>query len=218
MPVADLVAEPPCNGRSVQTRENGFPVLRLTAMRGGRLDTAECKGGAWSREEAEPWLVRPGDFFIMRGNGSLDRVGSAVVATTVGTEVAFPDTMIRLRTREDLVDPRFLLLAWNSPRLRRQIESSARTTAGIYKINQSALLSYVIPVPPRSEQGPIVAEVDRRLSVMDELERVADVALVRCARMRQSLLQRAFEGQLVPAAPSGADGVSRHDRTLERTR
>ena len=46
----------------------------------------------------------------------------------------------------------------------------------------------------------IVAEVDRRLSVLDALDATIDVNLARCARLRQSILQRAFEGRLVPAA------------------
>ena len=49
----------------------------------------------------------------------------------------------------------------------------------------------------------IVAEVDRRLSVLDALDATIDVNLARCARLRQSILQRAFSGDLVLAAAAG---------------
>jgi type I restriction enzyme S subunit len=40
--------------------------------------------------------------------------------------------------------------------------------------------------------------VERRLSVVEELEAVVNANLQRATRLRQSILQRAFEGELVP--------------------
>jgi len=55
-----------------------------------------------------------------------------------------------------------------------------------------------IPLPPVSEQQRILAEVERCLSVVEELEAVVNANLQRTTRLRQSILQRAFEGELVP--------------------
>jgi type I restriction enzyme S subunit len=56
----------------------------------------------------------------------------------------------------------------------------------------------MIPValPPLTEQRRIVAEVERRLSVVEELEAVVSANLRRATRLRQSILQRAFSGDL----------------------
>jgi len=54
-----------------------------------------------------------------------------------------------------------------------------------------------IPIPPLAEQTRIVAEVERRLSVVEELEAVVSANLQRAVRLRQSILQEAFRGQLV---------------------
>lgn len=62
------------------------------------------------------------------------------------------------------------------------------------------LLSLHIGIPPLPEQHRIVAEVDRRLSVLDALDATLAANLARCARLRQAVLKRAFEGRLVPAA------------------
>jgi type I restriction enzyme, S subunit len=41
-----------------------------------------------------------------------------------------------------------------------------------------------------------VAEVERRLSVVEELEAVVSVNLQRASSLRQSILQKAFTGKL----------------------
>jgi len=53
-----------------------------------------------------------------------------------------------------------------------------------------------IPLPPLAEQAQIVAEVERRLSVIEELEATAEANLTRADRLRQSVLARAFSGEL----------------------
>jgi len=63
------------------------------------------------------------------------------------------------------------------------------------------------PLPMSSESSSIrkflakqqcgMAEVERRLSVVEELEAVVNANLQRATRLRQSILQRAFEGKLV---------------------
>jgi type I restriction enzyme S subunit len=53
-----------------------------------------------------------------------------------------------------------------------------------------------IPLPPQAEQTRIVAEVERRLNVVEELESVVTANLQRATRLRQSILQKAFTGQL----------------------
>jgi type I restriction enzyme S subunit len=51
--------------------------------------------------------------------------------------------------------------------------------------------------PPFNKPSPIVAEVERRLSVVEELESVVTANLQRATRLRQSILQKAFTGTLV---------------------
>lgn len=50
-----------------------------------------------------------------------------------------------------------------------------------------------------ARQTRIVAEVERRLSVVEELEAVVSANLQRASRLRQSILQKAFTGELTGA-------------------
>ncbi len=70
-------------------------------------------------------------------------------------------------------------------------------STGRKKLTKQALMRAPFLLPPMSEQKRIVAEVDRRLSVVEEMEEAIVTNLQRAARLRQSILQKAFTGQLV---------------------
>ena len=196
-----LLNAPLINGRSVKDRAGGFPVLRLTALKNGKIDLRKSKEGDWSRDDAEPFFVQRGDTFIARGNGSKKLVGIAGLAQDDPMPVAFPDTMIRARLDTSAVQPEYFLLAWNSSIVRRQIERVARTTAGIYKINQGHICGFVLPLPSLAEQAEIVRVLQGRLEVAEELELEIEASLARADVLRQSILKQAFAGQLVPQDP-----------------
>jgi len=59
---------------------------------------------------------------------------------------------------------------------------------------RASIRQFPVPFPPLAEQTRIVAEVERRLSVIDELETLATANLTRATRLRQSILQKAFAG------------------------
>jgi type I restriction enzyme S subunit len=198
----DCLAEPLVNGRSVPTKPDGFPVLRLSALRDGYIDLSERKLGAWSREAAMPFLVREGDFFVARGNGSLRLVGRGGLVQTEPDEIAFPDTLIRVRVNRDRVTPEYLRLVWDSKAIRDQIERTARTTAGIYKVNQQDLRSIELRLPNVAEQESLAAEASRDRATADALAAAIATALLRARSLRRSVLACAFRGELVPQDPS----------------
>jgi type I restriction enzyme S subunit len=210
--VEQIIAEQPTNGRSATTVENGFPVLRLTAIQHGTINLSERKLGAITAKDATPFFVQEEDFFISRGNGSLHLVGRCGLVEQSPDLVIYPDTMIRLRVIHSLCNNRYLRVVWESPLLRQQIEIAARTTAGIHKINQQDIKNFVFPLPPLAQQTRIVAEVEQRLSVIDAMEKAVTADLQRAARLRQAILKRAFCGRLVAQDPTD-EPVS---RLLER--
>lgn len=195
-PLSEVLEVPLSNGRSVPSRDGGFPVLRLTALKEDGVDLEERKGGAWERAEAVRFLVKEGDFLIARGNGSLRLVGKGSLLRHEPDEVAFPDTAIRARARPSAVLPEFLSLVWNSRSTRDQIERVARTSAGIYKVNQSQLGAIQLPVPELSEQMSIVAAMSRLQEHRHVALETIDIATRRSHSLRRAVLAAAFEGKL----------------------
>ncbi len=61
-------------------------------------------------------------------------------------------------------------------------------------LNLSLVRAIRVPLPPLREQHRIVAEVDRRLSIVREVEAEVDANLKRAQTLRQAVLARAFTG------------------------
>lgn len=104
--------------------------------------------------------------------------------------------MIRLRLAHPVCETGWVRTIWPSRLVRAQIENRVKTTAGIYKIAQPQVEGMNIPLPPFTEQIRIVAEVERRLSVLEELDAVVTNNFHRATRLRKSILQKAFTGEL----------------------
>jgi len=61
-------------------------------------------------------------------------------------------------------------------------------------ISQGILKDWILLLPPIAEQYRIVAEVDRRFSVLDQVQATVTASLARCGKLRQAILKRAFGG------------------------
>ena len=162
-PIAELLSQPLANGKSVPDGPpDGFPVLRLTAVREGKIDVTCAKAGAWTASDAAPYIIAKGDYLVVRGNGSKRLVGRGGLVT-VDSNIAYPDTLIRIRFDHKLVLPEYAAVIWDSGTVRRQIEMKARTTAGIYKINQRDLEEITVPVPAIADQQRLLSKVESHL-------------------------------------------------------
>ncbi len=109
----------------------------------------------------------------------------------------FPDSVVGF-VADELVAVKFFELFIRTQR--DNLEQFAPATAQ-KNINLQVLSELVVPLPPLAEQRRIVAEVERRLSVIQQAEAAVEASLHRAERLRQSILKRAFSGQLAPQDP-----------------
>jgi type I restriction enzyme R subunit len=77
-----------------------------------------------------------------------------------------------------------------------KLDDVCRVTICTIQRLYSMLRGEEVPEDADELSGRIVAEVERRLSVVEELEAVVTTNLQRATRLRQAILQKAFDGKL----------------------
>lgn len=167
-------------------------VLTLLAVTRGSFDPAAARVAHFDREPSTAQRVHAEDFLICRGNGNLGLVGSGVPTEGDRPDLVFPDTVIAATVDRSLIDPLYLAATWRQSDVRRQIESSARTTSGIYKVNQRGLTNLIIPVPPKSLQTQYVSTA----RVIASRRKAMESSLGACDALLASLQTQAFAGRL----------------------
>ena len=87
------------------------------------------------------------------------------------------------------------------PNVRVQIETKAKSTSGVNNISAKELQELIVPICSPAEQAELVRLLDTRLEAAELLDREIDANLARADALRQSILRKAFAGQLVPQYP-----------------
>ena len=75
-------------------------------------------------------------------------------------------------------------------------------TTGRAKLTQGALMALPIGVPPPDEQAEIVRRIEKLFAFADQLEARVSAARLRIDALTQSLLAKAFRGELAPQDPN----------------
>ena len=190
--------------------EDGVPVLRTTDISlSGRVNLKSAPRLRLSNADLKRFKLERGDLVVTR-TGSLGTL--AVFDDAVD---AIPGAyLIHYRLAAPLITSWYISFVLRSPAGQRRLLSGG-AGVGRPNLNAPTIDSIELPLPPLAEQHRIVAEVERRLSVVDELEATVEKNLARCARLRQSILKMAFEGRLVPQDPNDEPASVLLDRIRE---
>ncbi|MDD2302380.1 MAG: restriction endonuclease subunit S [Eubacteriales bacterium] len=74
-------------------------------------------------------------------------------------------------------------------------------THGTLRLEMPVIQTFAIPLPPLEEQKEIVAQVDKLFALADKVEEHYQKAWARVDALSQSVLAKAFRGELVPQDP-----------------
>jgi type I restriction enzyme S subunit len=183
--------------------------LRAANVTWNGLALSDVKEMDFSPAEFEIYRLKRGDVLLSEASGSIGEVGKPAVWNEQIPNCCFQNTLIRVRSYAPL--PTYLYVHFLFDALAERFRKAAKGV-GIHHLGAENMSNWIISIPPLAEQQQIVAEVERRLSVADEIEKTVDASLKQAERLRQSILKRAFAGKLVPQDPSDEPA----ERLLER--
>ncbi len=181
------------------TGPNMRPYLRAANVTWDGLDLSDVKKMDFNPSELEIYRLEPGDILLGEASGSPDEVGKPAVWDGQIGDCCFQNTLIRVRTESQIVPYLFYHLLSDA---RSGALGRAARGVGIHHLGSERTASWTVALPPLAEQRRIVAEVERRLSVIQQAEATVEASLARAGRLRQSILKQAFSGKLVPQDPN----------------
>ena len=135
---------------------------------------------------------------MIRSNGSVSLVGKSALVREIDEGFAYAGYLIRLRPDFSKIIPDFLNLVIGSHDVRIQIEVPARSTSGVHNINSKEVRALQFFLPPLDEQQEIISRVEAMFKLADAVEKRVAAATARAEKLSQSIMAKAFRGELVP--------------------
>lgn len=143
-------------------------------------------------------IVRPGDVLMNIVGPPLGKV-SIVPASYPEWNI---NQAIARFTASDGVSPGYLALCLRSDSVLSHAISRAKATAGQFNLTLEICRELPIPLPPTLEQTEIVRRVEQLFAFAEQIEAHVKAAQTRIDHLTQSVLAKAFRGELVPQDPN----------------
>ncbi|UZK17884.1 restriction endonuclease subunit S [Xanthomonas oryzae] len=168
-------------------------------IRPGRIDLSTGKYISQELHEELSARCKPEYLDVLYTKGGT--TGFAAVNRTESEFNVWVHVAVLKMLPPSVVDPFFVEFALNSPECYAQ---SQRYTHGVgnQDLGLRRMIKIVLPVPPIGEQREIVRRVEQLFAYADQLEAKVATAKQRIDALTQSLLAKAFRGELVPQDPA----------------
>ena len=185
--------EKPRYGSSAKSQKSGdIPVLRMGNLQDGKLDWADLVYTS-DPEEIEKYRLEPGDVLFNRTN-SPELVGKTSIFKGE-RDAIYAGYLIKIKCLPSL-NAEFLNYQLNSPKAKDYCKAVKSDGVSQSNINAKKLAAYPLSCPPIEEQTEIVRRVDQLFAHADRIEQQVNNALARINNLAQSILAKAFRGEL----------------------
>ena len=187
-------------GLTKNQRRNALPLkakyLRVANVYANRLNLDEVMEIGVNEDELRKTRLAKGDLLFVEGNGSIEQIGRVAIWDGSVPDMTHQNHLIRF-SANGLLSSRFALYFMMSPIGRNRITAQASSTSGLHTLSISKVEALSIPICSPSEQAEVVRMLDTRLDAAEMLDVEMDANLARADALRQSILKRAFAGELV---------------------
>lgn len=196
----EALAVQPKNGWSPPAKNHapsGTPVLTLSSVTGFRFRSDKIKFTSAEVDLARHYWVENCDLLITRSN-TPELVGHVAIASGLDVKTIYPDLIMRMKPHPKKALTKFIFYQLRAPSLREEIMSRAQgANPTMKKIGKRAVQTLPITLPPLSEQEAAVSWIE---SIADECERLESIyqqKLDALNELKNSLLRKAFSGELI---------------------
>jgi type I restriction enzyme S subunit len=143
--------------------EHLVPYLRSANITNGTLDLMDVKSMNFTPTEQAIFGLRDGDVLVTEGSGSRTAVGASAVWRQDGDDVVcFQNTLLRMRPRDGVTDPRYV--AWWARHAHASGQMAAVATgANILHLGSDGLKRLEMDVPSLDEQRRIADFLDTQI-------------------------------------------------------
>jgi len=136
------------------------------------------------------FLLADGDILFVRSNGNKDLIGRAVLLKNINTEITYSGFCIKFTRTSSAVNAYYLIRLLVNSKFKKYILNGGRG-ANIQNINQEILSALNIPIPPI----PLQEAFAKKIELINQLK--GQINAEKSEELFQSLLQKAFKGELV---------------------
>ncbi|VTP16565.1 Type-1 restriction enzyme EcoKI specificity protein [Phytobacter ursingii] len=173
----------------------GVPILRSSAIRPQTINYEDVRYLSDEENLNEDNYLKNGDLLFTRLSGSVDYVGSCALVKGLTKKYQYPDRLFCARLK-DQRNANYLEYFCSSNIFREHIIKSIKSSAGHQRITLDAIRTAQIFIPDYLEQTEIVRRLEQLFAYADGIEKQVQNALERVNNLTQSILTKAFLGEL----------------------
>ncbi|MFO7750504.1 MAG: hypothetical protein R6V54_10475, partial [Desulfobacteraceae bacterium] len=176
----------------------GVPYVKMNNIsKFGTMDYSSLAYVTIHEDEKNKYSLKANDILFNTRN-SYELVGKTGIVKKVTSYTVFNNNLMRMRFFVQ-VNPIMIWYQINSPQFQKELERKKKATTNICALYGKDIFPMKIKLTNLLEQNELVSEIETRLSVCDKLEQTIEDSLKKADALRQSILKKAFEGELTKA-------------------
>lgn len=187
-------------GKSDQSTTHGVPYIRMNHYDlDGRWNDDDLTLVKADAAEMARYELRDGDLLFNTRN-SFELVGKVALWSRRPSGYLYNNNLLRLRFRPEVI-PAFAFYQMISPQFRAYLHSEKSATTSVCAIYQRSIMAAPWAYPNAARQLEVANWIEGAFSNIDRLASETTSARRLIARLDQSVLAKAFRGELVPQDP-----------------
>ena len=176
----------------------GTKILRIDGFYDGKiLSDYKFKRLKLTQNEIERYCLKRDDIVINRVN-SMPYLGKCALVENLDESIVFESNMMRIKVNKKILNPKYATYYLASHFGRMELIKNAKQAVNQASINQEDVGNAMVPMPKSlADQTETINEIDFYMSIYDNMFATIFDVQKHIDIMRQSILKKAFVGQLL---------------------